>query len=682
MSTKRFGLRRLAETLRHPASMFSRKQNGCDTCGFPGKDDRGIVSKRNLETWIKAAKHCHFCGLVVTILDDLKAKHGIDPSAGGRSQVYLNGAYSTNEGGRFYLKRDYNYLEVNEESSTNVVFYNHIDTDSPWNGLPYDQDVSSTADSKSCLDLVKYWLHSCQNSHSSCDPESSKPLPTRVLDVNYPNPKLVITSNLPRPVEKYVALSHCWGSSQPLRTLNGNIEQHRNGIDLNILPQTFQDAIRLTRNLKFQYIWIDSLCIIQDDALDWEREAAKMAEVYGHAYLVLGASSASDGTEGFFSTRTLHWRGEVTVPSPAGGKDVCRIHYRPLLEHPMPNAVNPGSQGPLEKRGWTFQERVLAKRFVSFGRYELTWGCNSLWDCECDWVHARRGKRDEYFDLMLKNSISLYPKIDQMSEEGIYHNWRFAVASPYSARNLTYSHDKLVALSAITRTFHDRLDDVFLAGLWKKQLPRDMSWYCYHELEELESQHTFVPSWSWVSVKGGVFWSMAIEGFRFEKTCRVIEAECTPASEINPFGSVTAGHVLLEGKLSPAHVQYHPKGSIYRREKGHHYSLAAWPTSSFYADVFLGLAEVEVHGVVEKTATRLAHSSENEEHEDVDYPVWCFVLGTYRSGQTSNAAVIVLGRSVSEPTKFTRLGFVELELGYGSSDDFFTEWSDETVHIL
>ncbi|GKT66172.1 HET domain-containing protein [Colletotrichum tofieldiae] len=257
-----------------------------------------------------------------------------------------------------------------------------------------------------------------------------------------------------------------------------------------------------------------------------------------------------------------------------------------------------------------------------------------------------------------------------MSEGGIYHNWRFAVASPYSARNLTFSQDKLVALSAITRTFHNKLDDVFLAGLWKKQLPRDMSWYCYHELEELESHNTFAPSWSWVSVKGGVSWSMPIEGFRFEKTCRVIEAECMPASEINPFGSVTAGHVLLEGKLSPARVRYHPKG------------LAAWSTSSFYADVFLGLAEVEVYGEVVKTATRLAYSGENEEHDDVDYPVWCFVLGTYRSGQTSNAAAVVLGRSVSEPTKFTRLGFVELELGYEPSDDFFAGWPEEIVYIL
>ncbi|KAL0934520.1 HET domain-containing protein [Colletotrichum truncatum] len=684
MSSRRSALLRFTDALRHPRQILLRRSNGCSVCEFTGDENANITSKHSLETWTEAAKNCCFCELVVAVLNEVRRRHGIDISGGGQSQIYLCGGNPNNVGGRYYLVRDYfHHSTAHEDLSTQILFYNHFGSESPWEGLPYDEDISKTAGSKECLVLLKYWMEMCEASHESCSSEKAALLPTRVLDVSSSQPRLIIAETLSRRTGRFIALSHCWGTSQPLRTLKDNIGLHHEGIDLGTLPQTFQDAVAVTRHLGIQYIWIDSLCIVQDDALDWEREAARMGDIYGSAHLVLGASSAAGGAEGFLGRRAHHWESKVTVPSPDGSRGKCEIHCRPLLDHPMPNARAPSSRGPLETRGWTFQERVLAKRFVSFGKYELSWGCNSLWDCECGWVRTRRGTPGEDFELMLKNSISLYPKINEMPEADLYHEWRFAVASPYSFRNLTFSKDKLVALSAISRIFYEKLNDNFLAGLWEKQLPRDLSWYCHREWEELDLNKDFsVPSWSWASVKGGVSWSMATKGFRFEKTCRVIEASCTPTSAINPFGSVAGGHVTLHGKFTPATAEYHGYGSKLWKDQTRHYLLDKWPTSNFYSDVFLGTAAVKMNGEFINTAVRLLSANRNDNREETKYPVWCFMLGTYRSGQTQNAAVIILGQSVSQPGKFERVGFAELEFGYKPAEEFFQGWTDETVTIV
>lgn len=126
MSPYRSTIQRLVDTLRHPAFIFSRKQNGCDTCEFPARDGEGIVCRRSLETWIAAARHCYFFGLVVAVLGDSKAKHGVDPSAGGRSEIYLSGAHPNNQGGRFCLKWDRDYINIEDDTRTLIVFYKHL----------------------------------------------------------------------------------------------------------------------------------------------------------------------------------------------------------------------------------------------------------------------------------------------------------------------------------------------------------------------------------------------------------------------------------------------------------------------------------------------------------------------------------------------------------------------------
>jgi hypothetical protein len=98
-------------------------------------------------------------------------------------------------------------------------------------------------------------------------------------------------------MEGTLTLSHCWGMSQIITTKRDTVEDRKKGISIRELPQTFQDVVSIARYLQVQYVWINSLCIIQDDRSDWEREASKMAEIYTNSYLAIAATFSADHSD-------------------------------------------------------------------------------------------------------------------------------------------------------------------------------------------------------------------------------------------------------------------------------------------------------------------------------------------------------------------------------------------------
>ncbi|KAK0613663.1 heterokaryon incompatibility protein-domain-containing protein, partial [Immersiella caudata] len=146
------------------------------------------------------------------------------------------------------------------------------------------------------------WVDSCNKSHHKC--KTARPgLPKRVLDVGTPTGGGVIrlcrSESAPSNDKRYVALSHCWGATPLPKTLTSNVEERREGIEFSHLPRSFQDAVTVTRSIGIRYLWIDSLCIIQDDQTDWQVELSRMADIYNNANLVIAASQAVDSTVGF-----------------------------------------------------------------------------------------------------------------------------------------------------------------------------------------------------------------------------------------------------------------------------------------------------------------------------------------------------------------------------------------------
>jgi hypothetical protein len=162
--------------------------------------------------------------------------------------------------------------------------------------------VVEDSSSDRCLAVVKHWLRDCSEHHPMCTHATLSPLPTQVINVGSSvdsrDPFLYETLS---ECARYMTLSYCWGDRHPIKTTQGSLSRYRGGIPWSDLPRTFQDAIDITHRLGIKYLWIDSLCIVQDDPDDWQRESAQMASIFGSSYLTISASHGRDAEVGCFS---------------------------------------------------------------------------------------------------------------------------------------------------------------------------------------------------------------------------------------------------------------------------------------------------------------------------------------------------------------------------------------------
>jgi hypothetical protein len=159
--------------------------------------------------------------------------------------------------------------------------------------------------SEECFSLICSWMKEC--SEHGCRPQVDVRLPKRVIEISSdPSvpPRLFTTNNA---VGRYVTLSHCWGNIDTVRLTKETISEMHSSINFESLPRTFRDAIVISRNLGLSYLWIDALCIMQDDVTDWATESPKMATVYGQASLAISATMVEGNSSGIFSERDIHY---------------------------------------------------------------------------------------------------------------------------------------------------------------------------------------------------------------------------------------------------------------------------------------------------------------------------------------------------------------------------------------
>jgi hypothetical protein len=329
--------------------------------------------------------------------------------------------------------------------------------------------------SKVC-DLAQQWRMDC-SAHARCAAEADVALPSRVLALcgiaSQPSVKLVESNGRQG---RYVALSHCWGSVErpPLRTTSENFQAHRDGISFLDLPKTFQDAVEFAQGIGIRHIWIDSLCIVQDNHNDWLSEAAKMGDVYRNATLVVAASGAKNSSEGLF----------ITDRSPA---TVLRLPYRVagevkgtfnMMRSPTVWDWHPAA-GPLDRRAWTLQERYLARRLVTFMPKGITWICKTTSVTEI-------GRAFDSFDL----------------EE----QW-LKLLQWYTRRNLTHPLDRTEALRGIAEEVQRSRKDQYNSkyGVWEDKLGIQLLWTCVGPYFDDGNLHD-LPSWSWAKTKRAKRW--------------------------------------------------------------------------------------------------------------------------------------------------------------------------------
>lgn len=140
---------------------------------------------------------------------------------------------------------------------------NSIEVGVPEVWIPKAPEIHKGSHQTECLALAKSWLNKCQQGHSKCKTHMAQNLPRRVIDVSRETLRLTVTGKDMKGA--WVALSHCWGTQDTLKTTPHNFEAHKEALIWGALPKTYQDAVLVTRALYQQYLWIDSLCIIQDD---------------------------------------------------------------------------------------------------------------------------------------------------------------------------------------------------------------------------------------------------------------------------------------------------------------------------------------------------------------------------------------------------------------------------------
>jgi hypothetical protein len=305
-------------------------------------------------------------------------------------------------------------------------------------------------------------------------------LPTRLLQISgeeeAPRVRLVESESLA--VARYCALSHCWGPTykQPLRTMRESYPSHLRNIAYDILPKTFREAIALTRSLSIEYLWIDSLCIIQDDQDDWLSEAGKMAGVYRNATLVISASDAKDSTEGLLVTERKH-ESVFIVPYISEGMVQGTFKIAQL-----PSYNDSPYRSHLNTRAWALQERLLARRKIFFTQGGIAWQCDDLGTWE-------RGHH-KWLDF-----------VEQLSWLGLL--------TKYSQKRLTNAGDRLYALQGIAEKIGETRDDYYNTsyGVWGDEgLYEQLLWRQDQPL--LETGVLDLPTWTWAATGGSKVWCL------------------------------------------------------------------------------------------------------------------------------------------------------------------------------
>jgi hypothetical protein len=226
--------------------------------------------------------------------------------------------------------------------------------------------------------LYDRWLQECLESHEECDSSGTGALPTRLLDLRqFVSDGLVRLVETDNRADRYIALSYSWGGRLLLTTTKSNIDDHKHNIMFSKMPQTFQDLILLAVKLGINYLWIDSLCVIQDNAEDWAKESVKMADVYGGANLVVIAADAPHPGTGFLGRRDgKHaWRDL----KPLADRGVSSLKIRNTVEHAARDDA--AARSIVARRTWCYQERLLGHRRLICRDNDIFWECQH--GCRC-----------------------------------------------------------------------------------------------------------------------------------------------------------------------------------------------------------------------------------------------------------------------------------------------------------
>ncbi|KAI1087677.1 heterokaryon incompatibility protein-domain-containing protein [Rostrohypoxylon terebratum] len=431
--------------------------------------------------------------------------------------------------------------------------------------FPTDFPFGPGIDTMRGIRWAKARLRQCLDDHK-CGNQVVGRLPKRVLYITADQVKLV------EPLGSeghYVCLSHRWGGPEHKRLTSTitTIQEHKKGIPWTTLPKTFQDAITICRDMGISYLWIDTLCVLQQSPgltkaqieitkKDFAEQNSVMANIYRGSYFTISAGNSTNMDSGMFATDIM----PRCLPLKVTGDDgrdaiVYAKSDRPFKYHdPL----------DIDTRGWTFQEFLLPPRVLTFGRFDITWRCQEAHACQCKSI----GCNICYWCEMLARAAKPVPRDHNEALE-----WWATVVRYYQPRKLSHSSDKLRALSGLAQIYAAETGDTYLAGLWKRSLIHDLCWYNKRNdgvswgirgpiAVGNRGVKCRAPSWSWASIDTpelvtSYFWSPGIHGLHpiapegsQRHVCTVQNVTCSPKTS-DATGEVGECSIELGVKLIP-----------------------------------------------------------------------------------------------------------------------------------
>lgn len=573
---------------------------------------------------------------------------------------------------------------------------------------------------------IRDWLNNCKHHHPMCqiamsgekldDKGETTSLPTRVIDVGdepFSIPKLRTSNEEQGP---YVALSYCWGTCEVVKTLSTNIESFHKALPLDRLPQTIKDAITVTRRLGFRYLWVDALCIIQDDHDDWAAEAKRMSSVYQYAFLTIAAISGVEATSGLFTPKPP----EQSV-------------YIDGLQFSMPLATldEELDRSKWNTRGWVMQERFLSRRLVHYAHSQLYFECKEGYISEGDQnaYHSEKSKNSgfdtiatndnhEYQSRFSERSRKLNFRLDSIgrhSDDMIVEYWGNFVYA-YMKRELTQEKDKLAAIEGLSqavsgyivnskRSKHEKSATKHLAGMLIDGLFQQLKWWPSRKATRCATfrgmfppdrgEHPgrsgylitrvqdivltiLAPSWSWASWYGVVYLAKAAES-KYKTAIEEIEFIGGKTPLCDEVGA-QFGALQMTGYIKSFKVG--PRKNLYKKEQ-----------CSF--DLLAKTTVNRITGFSEKKATKPRAGYRvkggyiflDETPEDRPENVECLLLFTSSGSEYNEHALnhFMVLEKVASKNVYRRLGIGVVEDQSGSklfSSLFKSAWAKERNNVI
>ena len=423
------------------------------------------------------------------------------------------------------------------------------------------------------------WMRGILN---RCDAEcglvsASNFLPTRLIDLGDNDQGgsicLIETSDARlQPSSSYAALSYCWGTEEQaarqLTTTSAVLLQRLDGILFDEMTPVMQDMVKTARALLIRYIWIDALCIVQDDIEDWAHEAERMGSVYANAFVTICAASTSSCLDSFLDRPAAPVRVAFQSSLQPGITGHLNLHSE---RHP--HRV-PGSDFDVTRRGkdlrcgawslraWTLQEEELSKRLLYFGARRVHFSCPSRRITE---MEPASSDHVPLFSHQLRRYKQGEPDVN------ILRDWHRLLRS-YVDRQSTKSKDRFAAIAGLAKLMAEATKWTYVAGLWKDVLLEELFWYT-DQWDDITKQQLFArliartpdtyigPSWSWTHCCYVRFAELNLTRSKnprspsyrtvnFRSECHHLEAICaSEGASANPYGRLTDSKLRVIGKI-------------------------------------------------------------------------------------------------------------------------------------